>query len=44
MLNYVYEQEILKQDIRDEIHKLENIKNFTPSQLLKYRDADLEER
>ena len=44
MLNYVYEQEILKQDIRDEIRKLENIRNFTPNQLVKYRDADMEER
>ena len=44
VLNYVYEQESLKQSIRDEIHKLENINNFQANQLVKFRNKDLENR
>ena len=44
ILNYVYEQELLKQDIRDEIHKLESIKNFRANELVKFRNKDLEDR
>lgn len=39
-LNHIYEQELFKQDIRDEIQKLNNISDFQPHELVKYRDAD----
>lgn len=43
-MNHVYENELLKQEIRDEITTLKRIRDFTPSQILECRDVDMEKR
>ena len=43
-MNHVYENELLKQEMRDEITTLKRIRDFDPSQILECRDVDMEKR
>ena len=44
VMSYVYEEELIKQEVRDEIGKLERVDKFKVEKLLEFRDADWDTR
>ena len=42
VMNYVYENESMKQQVRSEIHKLKNIHDYSPAQISRLRNIDAE--